>query len=102
MDSIEKGMTNNAIVFDIHDNIGPCILDTSPIGYRKMTFHMIFYVKLDAGFTRKARIVADGHKVNTPPSMKYASFVLWESVIILFLITDLNGLGGQWSGVQNA
>ena len=68
-------MSNNAISFDIHANIGPCIPYTAPIVYIKMAVHMIFDVKLDAGFSLNARLVADGQRVDTPPSMKYAYVV---------------------------
>ena len=36
-----------------------------PEDYRRVTFHLIYNIKLD--FTRKARLVADGHKLPTPP-----------------------------------
>ena len=32
------------MAFEIHDKIGPFIPETAPIGYRNMTFHMIFDV----------------------------------------------------------
>ena len=35
-----------------------------------MTAHMIFGVKVNSGFTRKARFDADRYKVDTPHSMK--------------------------------
>ena len=92
---------NNSIVFDIHENIGPCILSTVPRGYRKMTVHIIFDVKLDAGFNRKARLVLDGHKLDTPPSITYAYVVSRDSVRIVFLIAALSGLYVQCAYVQN-
>ena len=40
-----------------------------------MPEHMIFDVKMDVGFTRKAIFITDGHKVDTPPSNIYTMFV---------------------------
>ena len=65
-------MTKNTISFDINENIGPCIPAMATRGYIQMAVHTIFDVKLDAGLTCKAMLVADGHKVDTPPSTKYA------------------------------
>ena len=101
MDSVDKEMRNNVLDFDIHDNIGPCIPVTVQKEYRKMTFHMILYVKLDAVSTRKARLVVDGHKVVTPPSMKYSHVVSIYSVIIILLLAALNFLDLQCSNVKN-
>ena len=36
---------------------------------------MVFDVKLDTEFTRKARLVDDGHLIDAPASMTYASVV---------------------------
>ena len=102
MDYIYKEMTNNEISFEVNDNIGPCIPAPGPRGYRKMTVHMIFDVILDAGFTFKARIVEYIHKVDTSPSMTYASVVSQEIVIILLLLAVLNSLDVQYTGVPNA
>ena len=57
-----------------------------------MASHMIFGVKLENGFLRKARFVADGHKVDTPPTMMYASVVSSDSVRIVLMLKALNGL----------
>ena len=68
-------MKNNVIAFDIrhHQESGkPTAL---PVGYMKSGVHMIFDVKIDAGFTRKARLVANGHRQDTPDSMTYSPVV---------------------------
>jgi hypothetical protein len=52
--SINKEMLNVGIAFDILDDG-----DRTPIGWSKVTGHMIFDVKMD--FTYKARWVLDGH-----------------------------------------
>ena len=67
-----------------------------------MTVHMIFEVKLDAGFTHKERLVADVHNIDTPTSMTYASVASRDSVVIVLLIAALNVLDFQCADVQNA
>ena len=62
---------------------------------------MIFGVRLDTSFIRKARLVAYGHKVDTPPSMNYASVVLRDSVRIVIMLDALNGLDLQCDDIQN-
>ena len=52
---------------------------------------MLFDVKLDAGFIKKARLVADRHKVDTPPPTKYASVVVRYSMRIVLMLANLNG-----------
>ena len=53
---------------------------------------MIFDVKLDVGFTWKARLVADGHKQDTQNVTTYSSVVSRESVRITLTLAALNGL----------
>ena len=67
-----------------------------------MTFHIIFDVKLDAGFTRKARLVADVHKLDTPPYIIYAHVVSRDSGIFVLLIAALNGLDVKCADLHNA
>ena len=57
--AIEKEMTNVGIAFQI---LGAD--EDLPVGYKKVTGHLIFDVKMD--FTRKARFVLDGHKTEKP------------------------------------
>ena len=38
-------------------------------GYKFATTNMIFDIKMDGKFTRKARLVGDGHKTDTPSSI---------------------------------
>ena len=53
---------------------------------------MVFDIKMDGKFTRKARLVADGHTTATPSSITYLSVVSRESVMIEFLLASLNDL----------
>ena len=62
------------------------------IGHQEMTGHLVFDIKMDGQFARKARFVADGHKTKTPASLTFASVVSHESVCIVFLIAGLNDL----------
>ena len=53
---------------------------------------MIFDIKMDGKFTRKARLVADGYKIAPPSSIIYSNVVSKESVGIVFLLASLNDL----------
>ena len=67
-----------------------------------MTVHMIFDVKLDVYFTCKVMLVTDGHKVDNPPSMTYEFVVSRESVRIILIIADINGMDVQCTIMQNS
>jgi hypothetical protein len=56
--AIEKEMLNVIPVFEFRDD------DKVPIGYTKITCHMIFDVKQD--LTRKAGLVVGGHQMELP------------------------------------
>lgn len=68
-DAIKKEMTNVSIAFDILED-GKVV----PPDYTHVTVHMVFTVKMD--FTRKARLVLDGHKTDDPEGSTYAS--VWK------------------------
>ena len=53
---------------------------------------IVFYINMDREFTRKARLVADGHTTATPSSITYPSVVPRESVRIAFILASLNYL----------
>ena len=72
-------------------------------GFREITCHMIFDVKMDGKFTRKARYVADGNQTGEIPAhLTYSSVVTRESVRIAFLYAALNGLNILGCDVTNA
>lgn len=71
-----------------------------PVGYQKIPIHMVFDIKMD--FTRKARLVAGGHKTEPPASITYASVVARDSVRIAFLVAALNELDILAGDVQGA
>ena len=84
-DAITMEMKNNRIAFETYEG-NPEEL----IGYEEITGHLIFDVKLSENFRRKARFVADGHQVESPPSVTYSTVVLRDSVRILLLVAALN------------
>jgi hypothetical protein len=64
---------------------------------------MIFDIKMDGQFTRKARFVANGNETKDLASHHtYASIVTRESVRIAFLYTALNNLNILGCDVWNA
>ena len=72
-------------------------------GYQEITFHMVFDIKMDGKFTRKARYVANGAKTKDVPAHDtYASVVSRESVRLAFLHAALNGLDVLSCDVSNA
>jgi hypothetical protein len=94
-DAIQKEMKNNAIAFEF------LLPGTSvPIGYKKITLHMVFDIKMD--LSRKARLVAGGHLTNVPTNLTYSSVVSRESVRIMFLLAALNDLQILSADIGNA
>lgn len=71
-------------------------------GFKYCVTHMIFDIKLDGKFTRKARLVADGHKTNVLSSITYSSVVSRESVRLALLIASLNDLDISCCDIGNA
>ena len=96
-DAIAMEMKNNRVAFETYEG-NPNEL----VGYEEITAHLIFDVKLSENFRRKARYVADGHRVETPASVTYSTVVSRDSVRILLLIAALNGLELMGCDVQNA
>ena len=72
------------------------------IGYQQIQMHMVFDIKLGESFRRKARLVADGHLTNPPPSVTYSSVVSRDSVRICLLATALNDLNIMCADIENA
>ena len=97
-DAIAQEMKNVRIAFEEYDESqGPV-----PPGYKRLDCHMIFDVKMNENFRRKARMVADGHKTETPASITYSSVVSRDSVRIALTIAALNELKIQACDIQNA
>jgi hypothetical protein len=96
-DAIRKEMKNVRVAFEVYNGR---IEDL--VGYERITCHIIFDVKLSEGFRRKARFVADGHKVETPPTISYSSVVSRDSVRICLMLAALNEIKVMCVDIQNA
>jgi cyanate permease len=88
-------MCNNSIAFEFLEHG-----EKAPIGYKKITPHMVFDVKMD--FTCKARLVAGGHLTEVPTSLTYSSVVSRDSIRIMFLIAALSDLKTLSADIGNA
>jgi len=95
-DAIEKEMRNVRIAFKITDR------EDIPNGYQEIECHMIFDVKMEANFRRKARLVAGGHTTDKPSVPTYASVVSRETVRIALTYAALNDLEVKGADIQNA
>ena len=93
-DAISKEMQNVYIAFDIRSET------QAPPGYRLIPHRIIFEIKMD--FTRKARLVAGGHKTDPPAQLTYSSVVSRESVRIGFLIAAMYDLEPLAADIGNA
>ena len=63
---------------------------------------MIFDIKMDRKFIRKARLIADSYKTNILASITYSSVVSRDSVRICLIATSLNGLNVFAYNIRNA
>jgi len=63
---------------------------------------MIFDIKMDGAFSRKARLVANGHKTKPPASITYSSVASRDSVRIALTIASLNSLHVSVCDIGNA
>ena len=71
----------------------PCQCDPKNlVGYKYVSTHMIFDIKLGENFRRKARLVADGNRTRAPASITYSSVVQRDSVRKCLLLAALNDL----------
>ena len=62
---------------------------------------MIFDIKMDRRFTRKARYVAGGHTTDPPSSIKYSSAVSRDSIRIAFTLAALNNVYIRGADIGN-
>ena len=93
--AIRKEMTNVLVAFDILEKD-----EKIPVHLKELGVHLVFDVKMD--MTRKARLVADGHKTPDPIASIYAGVVSRESIRISFMYAALNGLDIMAADIQNA
>ena len=59
-------------------------------GYKQIPYHIVFDIKFDGRF--KARLVAGGHRTDTPPDECFSGVVTMEAVRLGFILARLNGL----------
>ena len=94
-DAIKKEMKNVMVAFDILDHG-----ENATSQFKQLGVHLIFDVKMD--LTRKARLVAEGHRTEDPVESIYAGVVSRETVRISFTYAALNGLSVEAADIQNA
>ena len=101
---IEKEMSKVRVAFERWDDgtVEEARQGKKLVGYQEISCHMVFDIKMDGDFTRKARLVAGGHTTDTPASITYSSVVSRESVRIAFLIVALNDLEVFAADIGNA
>lgn len=103
-DAIQKEMTNVRVAFKVDNSttIEQARSNKHYVGYQEIKCHMIFSIKMDGKFTRKARLVAGGHTTSAPAAITYSSVVSRDTVRIAFIIAALNGLDVSSCDIGNA
>ena len=95
-DAIKKELKNVIVAFHLLGDD-----EVVPVGSKRIPYHIIFDIKYD--LTRKARLVAGGHRnKDVPAHITYSSVVSRDSVRIGFLIAALNGLKVSAADIGNA
>ena len=102
--AIQKEMKNVRVAFEKLDGMSEEQMRAGKVrpGYSYCSTHMIFDIKMDGAFTRKARLVADGHKTRPPSSITYSSVVSRDSVRIGLTLASLNSLDVSAYDIGNA
>ena len=98
-DAIKDEMPKIIRALERHEGTEKELIDR---GFKEITGHIIFDVKLGENFRRKARFVADGHKTTTPSSVTYSTVVSRDSVRICLTIAALNNLDVLAGDVEHA
>ena len=94
--AIAKEIGNVKVAFRVLENNEPI-----PTGSKLIDYHIIFDVKMD--LTRKARLVAGGHRNKGVPShLTFSSVASRDSVRIMLLIAALNNLKVLSTDIGNA
>ena len=103
-DAIRKEMANVRIAFEKLEGVTVQQMEEGKVkpGYKYCGTHMVFDIKMDGKFTRKARLVADGHTTDAPTSITYSSVASRESVRSALLIASLNDLDISACDIGNA
>ena len=87
-------MAKVRIAFEVIAGVSPDQMQTGKVrpDYKEIPCHMIFDIKMDGKFTRKARFVAGGHVTDPPTAITYSSVVSRDSVCLALTIASLNDL----------
>ena len=94
-DAIQKELKNVIVAFKL---LEPG--EQLPVGSKLIPYHIIFDVKLD--LTRKARLVAGGHRnKDVPAHTTFSTVASRDSVRIMFLIAAINNLNILTTDVGN-
>ena len=95
-DAIKKELGNVLVAFKLLEDDEPI-----PTASTKIPYHIIFDVKFD--LTRKARLVAGGHKHKDVPAFEcYSSVASRETIRIAFLLATVNKLKLLAADIGNA
>ena len=95
-DAINKEIKNVKVAFNLLTEG-----ESPPAGSKKIPYHIIFDVRFD--LTRKARLVAGGHKnKGVPQYNRFSSVALRDSVRIGLLVAALNDLSVATTDIGNA
>ena len=93
-DTIKLKMKNSRVAFKLCQKG-----QKAPVGHTKITFHLIFDLKLD--MTQKGRYVAGGHINDVPTYMTYSSVFICDTVWIGFLVASLSNLDVLAGNIKN-
>ena len=94
--AIKKELRNVLVAFHLLPDDEPI-----PVGSKRIPYHIIFDIKYD--MTRKARLVAGGHRnQDVPTHLTYSSVVSRETVRMGFLIAAMNDLKVCAADIGNA
>ena len=94
VDAIKLEMVNLCLTFKKWEDgdVIESLKGKKLVGYQRIICHLIFHIKMDGKFTRKARFIAGGHTTNSPFSTTYSSVVSRDSIRMAFLIAALTGI----------
>jgi len=97
-------MRNIRIAFEKLDGITEDKMRTGKVkpGFTYCPTHMIFDIKMNGTFIRKARLVADDHKTQPPTSITHSSVVSRDSIRIALTLALLNSLDVSSCEIRNA
>ena len=94
--AIKKELKNVLVAFHLLEEG-----EATPVGSKLIPYHIIFDIKFD--LTRKARLVAGGHRnKDVPAYATYSSVVSRESVRLGLLVAAINGLDILAADISNA